>query len=124
MNSLEASIRNTKSKGEVNSLRQKGDVPAIIYGGTEENQKVSLSKKQIKYLIEQENQDNGQNIQQRVHTHRCWFLYFSPLLTLRSPRRSTKGLWIWQIVDSLGNAFVFYVTHSDFLLSYLRKSWA
>ena len=55
MNSLEALIRNTKSKGEVNSLRQKGDVPAIIYGGTEENQKVSLSKKQIKYLIEQEN---------------------------------------------------------------------
>mgnify|MGYP001051305234 CR=1 FL=1 len=55
MNSLEASIRNTKSKGEVNSLRQKGDVPAIIYGGTKENQKVSLSKKQIKYLIEQEN---------------------------------------------------------------------
>jgi len=55
MNSLEASIRNTKSKGEVNSLRQKGEVPAIIYGGTEKNQKVSLSKKQIKYLIEQEN---------------------------------------------------------------------
>ena len=51
MNSLEASIRNTKSKGEVNSLRQKGEVPAIIYGGTEENQKVSLSKKQVKYYI-------------------------------------------------------------------------
>ena len=55
MNSLEASIRNTKSKGELNSLRQKGEVPAIIYGGTEENQKVSLSKKQVKYLIDQEN---------------------------------------------------------------------
>tara|TARA_Y100001936_G_scaffold216144_1_gene227125 strand:+ start:3336 stop:4082 length:747 start_codon:yes stop_codon:yes gene_type:complete len=55
MNSLEASIRNTKSKGEINSLRQKGEVPAIIYGGTEENQKISLSKKQIKNLIEQEN---------------------------------------------------------------------
>jgi len=55
MNSLEASIRNTKSKGEINSLRQKGEVPAIIYGGTEENQKVSLSKKQVKFLIEQEN---------------------------------------------------------------------
>ena len=55
MNSLDASIRNTKSKGEVNSLRQKGEVPAIIYGGKEENQKVSLSKKQIKFLIEQEN---------------------------------------------------------------------
>tara|TARA_B100000029_G_scaffold473853_1_gene515647 strand:- start:580 stop:1326 length:747 start_codon:yes stop_codon:yes gene_type:complete len=55
MNSLEASIRNTKTKGEINFLRQKGEVPAIIYGGTEENQKVSLSKKQIKNLIEQEN---------------------------------------------------------------------
>ena len=44
MNSLEASIRSTKSKGEVNSLRQKGEVPAIIYGGTEENQKIYLSK--------------------------------------------------------------------------------
>ena len=55
MNSLEASIRNTKTRGELNILRQKGEVPAIIYGGTEKNQKVSLSKKQIKYLIEQEN---------------------------------------------------------------------
>ena len=45
MNSLEASIRNTKSKGEVNSLRQKGEVPAIIYGGKSENQKISISKK-------------------------------------------------------------------------------
>ena len=55
MNSIEASIRNTKSKGEVNSLRQKGEVPAIIYGGTEQNQKISLLKKQVKYLIDQEN---------------------------------------------------------------------
>ena len=55
MNTLEASIRNTKSKGELNSLRQNGEVPAIIYGGKEENQKVALSKKQIKNLIEQEN---------------------------------------------------------------------
>jgi len=55
MNSIEASIRNTKTKGEINSLRQKGEVPAIIYGGTEENQKISLSKKQVQYLIDQEN---------------------------------------------------------------------
>ena len=47
MNSLDASIRNTKSKGEVNSLRLKGEVPAIIYGGTEKNQKISLSKKEV-----------------------------------------------------------------------------
>ena len=42
MNSLEASIRNTKTKGEVTTIREKGEVPAIIYGGTEENQKISL----------------------------------------------------------------------------------
>ena len=55
MNSIEASVRNTNTKGEVNSLRQKGEVPAIIYGGTEENQKISLSKKQVQFLIDQEN---------------------------------------------------------------------
>jgi len=55
MNSIEASIRDTKTKGEINSLRQKGEVPAIVYGGTEENQKISLSKKQVQYLIDQEN---------------------------------------------------------------------
>ena len=42
MNSLEATIRNSKTKGDINSLRQNGDVPAIIYGGTEENQKISF----------------------------------------------------------------------------------
>ena len=55
MNSIEASVRNTNTKGEVNSLRQKGEVPAIIYGGTEENQKIYLSKKHIRSLIDQEN---------------------------------------------------------------------
>ena len=55
MSSLEASIRNTKSRGEINTLRQNGKVPAIVYGGTEENQKVSLSKKEVKNLINQEN---------------------------------------------------------------------
>ena len=55
MNSLEASIRNTKSRGEVNSLRQKGEVPAIIYGGKEENQKIKIPRKEIQNLIEKEN---------------------------------------------------------------------
>ena len=45
MNSLEASIRNTKSKGDVRSLRLSGNVPAIIYGGSAQNEKVSISKK-------------------------------------------------------------------------------
>ena len=54
MNSLNASIRNTKTRGEINSLRVKGGVPAIVYGGTEKNQKISLSKKEIKQLIQKE----------------------------------------------------------------------
>ena len=55
MNSIEANIRNTNTKGEVNSLRINGNVPAIVYGGSEKNQKIYLSKKNIKNLIEKEN---------------------------------------------------------------------
>ena len=55
MNSIEASIRNTRSKGEIRSLRLDGNIPAIIYGGNEKNEKVSISKKILKSLIEKEN---------------------------------------------------------------------
>ena len=55
MNSLDASIRDNKTKGQLNSIRNSGDVPAIIYGGKEENQKITVSKKILKSLIEKEN---------------------------------------------------------------------
>ena len=55
MNSLEASIRNTKTKGELNSLRNSGGVPAIIYGGEAQNEKITISKKTLKSLIESDN---------------------------------------------------------------------
>ena len=55
MNSLEANTRNTKSKGDVRSLRLAGDIPGIIYGGTEQNQKVTVLKKTLKTLLEKEN---------------------------------------------------------------------
>ena len=55
MNSLEANIRNTKSKGDVRSLRLAGNIPGIIYGGTEQNQKVTILKKTLKILIAKEN---------------------------------------------------------------------
>lgn len=55
MNSIEANIRNTKTKGEVNSLRINGNVPAVVYGGSEKNQKIFLTKKNIKNLIEKKN---------------------------------------------------------------------
>ena len=55
MNSIEASIRNTNTKGEINTLRSKGIVPAIVYGGKNQNQKISVSKKVIKLLVDKEN---------------------------------------------------------------------
>ena len=54
MNSLETNIRNTKSKGDVRSLRLNGNVPAIIYGGSEQNEKVFVSKKTLKSLLDKE----------------------------------------------------------------------
>jgi large subunit ribosomal protein L25 len=55
MNSLEANTRKTKSKGDVRSLRLAGNIPGIIYGGTEQNQKVTILKKTLKSLLEKEN---------------------------------------------------------------------
>jgi len=55
MNSLEANTRNTKSKGDIRSLRLAGNIPGIVYGGTEKNQKVTISKKTLKSLVEKEN---------------------------------------------------------------------
>ena len=55
MNSLDVNIRDTKSKGDVRSLRLAGSIPGIIYGGKEQNQKVTVLKKTLKSLIEKEN---------------------------------------------------------------------
>ena len=55
MNSIDANIRNTKTKGELGALRNNGNVPAIIYGGEAQNEKISISKKLLKSLIEKEN---------------------------------------------------------------------
>ena len=55
MNSLEANIRENKTKGQLNAIRNSGNVPAIIYGGKDENQKIFISKKLLKTLINKEN---------------------------------------------------------------------
>ena len=55
MNSLEANTRNTKTKGELNLLRLNGGVPAVIYGGEAQNETVSISKKLLKSLLEDDN---------------------------------------------------------------------
>ena len=55
MNSLEANMRDNSTKGQLNAIRSNGNVPAIIYGGKDQNQKISISKKLLKILIEKEN---------------------------------------------------------------------
>ena len=42
MNTIDASLRNTKTSGGVNKLRSEGNVPGIIYGGKSETQKISI----------------------------------------------------------------------------------
>ena len=73
MNSLDASSRNTKSKGDIRSLRSNGNVPAIIYGVSEQNEKVSVSKKILKSLLEKEN-------------------FLSNIITLKNERKSQNVL--------------------------------
>ena len=55
MNTLDANIRVTKSKGDIQSLRLGGNIPGIIYGGANQNEKVSVSKKTLKSLIAKQN---------------------------------------------------------------------
>jgi large subunit ribosomal protein L25 len=55
MNTLDANIRNSKTKGDLSALRNNGSVPAIIYGGEAQNEKVSISKKILKSLLDKEN---------------------------------------------------------------------
>jgi large subunit ribosomal protein L25 len=55
MNTLDANIRNTKTKGDLSAIRNNGGVPAIIYGGEAQNEKIAISKKLLKALIDKEN---------------------------------------------------------------------
>jgi len=54
MNLFQATIRSTNTKGQVNTLRKNGEVPGIIYGGENANEKISLNKKDVKFLINKE----------------------------------------------------------------------
>ena len=55
MISLDANTRDNQTKGELSTIRDSGNVPAIIYGGKEKNEKISVSKKLLKLTIEKEN---------------------------------------------------------------------
>ena len=55
MISLDANTRDNKTKGELSAIRNGGNVPAIIYGGKNKNEKISVSKKLLKSTIDKEN---------------------------------------------------------------------
>tara|TARA_B110001452_G_scaffold218758_1_gene190581 strand:+ start:94 stop:834 length:741 start_codon:yes stop_codon:yes gene_type:complete len=51
MNNLKALIRENTTSGSNNKLRADGFIPAIVYGGENQNQNISIDKKQIKNII-------------------------------------------------------------------------
>ncbi len=52
MSNLKAIKRESTSSGSNNKLRSEGFIPAILYGGKDKNQNISISKKEIKNLID------------------------------------------------------------------------
>ena len=67
MNSLEANIRDNSTKGQLNTIRKDGNVPAIVYGGKDLNQKISISKKLLKVLIEKK------TLFIKYYFFKCWW---------------------------------------------------
>ena len=51
MSNLKATKRDNKSSGSNNKLRLEGFIPAILYGGKDANQNISIEKKDIKNII-------------------------------------------------------------------------
>tara|TARA_Y100000816_G_scaffold288963_1_gene274524 strand:- start:659 stop:1411 length:753 start_codon:yes stop_codon:yes gene_type:complete len=54
MSDLKATKRDNLSTGSNNKLRAKGFIPAILYGGKDPNQNISISKKEISNIINSE----------------------------------------------------------------------
>tara|TARA_B100000674_G_C37928026_1_gene956555 strand:- start:159 stop:929 length:771 start_codon:yes stop_codon:yes gene_type:complete len=55
INNLKATKRETKTKGQLNSLRLKGFIPAILYGGKSPNLKLSIEEKFVDDVLRSEN---------------------------------------------------------------------
>ena len=55
MSNIKAIKRDSATSGAVNKLRADGLIPAILYGGKNPNQKISIEKKQIANIINSEN---------------------------------------------------------------------
>ncbi len=55
MSNLKAIKRDNTSTGSTNKLRASGFIPAILYGGKDPNQKISIEKKAIREIINSDN---------------------------------------------------------------------
>ena len=55
MSNLKAIKRDNSSTGATNKLRSSGFIPAILYGGKDPNQKISIEKKDIREIINSDN---------------------------------------------------------------------
>ena len=51
MTNLKATKRETASSGSIKKLREAGFIPAILYGGKNPNQKISIEKKAVRDII-------------------------------------------------------------------------
>ena len=54
MNTVKATKRETATTGQLNKLRESGQIPAILYGGKDANANISVEKKVIKNFINSE----------------------------------------------------------------------
>ncbi len=55
INNLKAAKRETKTKGQLNTLRNRGLIPAVLYGGKSPNLKLSIEEKFVKDILRSEN---------------------------------------------------------------------
>ena len=55
MSNLKAIKRENTTSGATNKLRSSGLIPAILYGGKDPNQKISIEKKAIRDVINSDN---------------------------------------------------------------------
>jgi len=55
MSNLKATKRDNASSGSTNKLRATGFIPAILYGGKDPNQKISIEKKAIRDIVKSDN---------------------------------------------------------------------
>ena len=55
MSDLKANKRDDNTSGSTNKLRATGFIPAILYGGKDPNQKISIEKKSVRDIINSDN---------------------------------------------------------------------